>query len=94
MSATSSLATVAHIDLAGHQDQPLLSFLSTAFGLNTRLAQALTYAVAHAGAADEPALAALQRARRYLRSIGRYGPRAFLVAQYGGAGEVAQGFCR
>jgi hypothetical protein len=29
-----------------------------------------------------------------LRSSGRYGPSPFLVAHYGGAGEITQGFCR
>ena len=42
----------------------------------------------------DPTLPALQRIRRYLRSAGRYGASPFLVGHYGGAGEVAQGFCR
>lgn len=79
--------------LQGREDEPLLAFLQSAFGLSTRLAEALTYALAFADA-DEACLPALKRARRYLRSMGRYGPSAFLVGQYGGAGEVAQGFCR
>lgn len=29
-----------------------------------------------------------------MRSMGRYGPSPFLVGQYGGLGEIAQGFCR
>lgn len=79
--------------LAGRESEPLLSFLTSAFGISDRLAQALTYALAFADT-DEACLPALTRARRYLRSMGRYGPSAFLVGQYGGAGEVAQGFCR
>jgi len=39
-------------------------------------------------------LPALQRIRRYLRSAGRFGPSPFLIGHYGGAGEIAQGFCR
>jgi hypothetical protein len=31
---------------------------------------------------------------RYFRSIGRYGPSPFLIAQYGGVGEITQAFCR
>lgn len=31
---------------------------------------------------------------RYFKSIGRYGPSPFLVAQYGGIGEITQAFCR
>jgi hypothetical protein len=36
----------------------------------------------------------LNRARQYLRSTGRYGPSPFILAHYGGAGEISQGFCR
>lgn len=36
----------------------------------------------------------MQRIRRYLRSAGRFGPSPFLIGHYGGAGEIAQGFCR
>ncbi|GMK58354.1 hypothetical protein CspeluHIS016_0503860 [Cutaneotrichosporon spelunceum] len=79
--------------LAGREGEPVLSFLKSAFGLSDKLAQAIAYALAFADV-DEPALPALRRARGYLRSMGRYGPSPFLVGQYGGAGEVAQGFCR
>jgi RAB protein geranylgeranyltransferase component A len=79
--------------LAGKEAEPILPFLKGAFGLSDKLAQAIAYALAFAGE-DEPALPALRRARRYLRSMGRYGPSPFLVGLYGGAGEVAQGFCR
>lgn len=71
----------------------MLAFLQDSFGLPPHLAQAVAYAAAFAGP-DETASPALERARKYLRSIGRYGPSAFLVGQYGGAGEVAQGYCR
>jgi hypothetical protein len=39
-------------------------------------------------------LPALKRIRTALRSAGRYGPSPFLIGHYGGAGEIAQGFCR
>lgn len=42
----------------------------------------------------DPAGPALNRMNRYFRSIGRYGPSPFLVAQYGGIGEITQAFCR
>lgn len=42
----------------------------------------------------EPTLPALCRIRNYLRASGRYGPSPFLIGDYGGAGEIAQGFCR
>jgi RAB protein geranylgeranyltransferase component A len=43
---------------------------------------------------SDPTAPALHRIRRYLRSAGRYGPSPFLVGHYGGAGDIAQGFCR
>jgi hypothetical protein len=42
----------------------------------------------------EKTLQSLKRLRRYLHSAGRYGASPFLVGHYGGAGEIAQGFCR
>lgn len=83
----------AVLKLIADASDSFLPFLESKFGLPPNLANAIAYAVAFAGP-DEQALPALERARRYLRSIGRYGPSAFLVGQYGGAGEVAQGFCR
>ncbi len=44
--------------------------------------------------AAEPTISVLPRIQRYLRSMGRYGSSPFLVAQYGGVGEISQGFCR
>ncbi|BEJ16852.1 hypothetical protein CspHIS471_0602530 [Cutaneotrichosporon sp. HIS471] len=79
--------------LVGKEADPIMSFLKSAFGLGDKLVQAIAYALAFADE-NEPALPALCRARRYFRSMGRYGPSPFLVGQYGGAGEVAQGFCR
>ncbi|KDN38907.1 hypothetical protein RSAG8_09188, partial [Rhizoctonia solani AG-8 WAC10335] len=43
---------------------------------------------------SDQTLPALLRTRTYLRSVGRYGPSPFLIGHYGGAGELAQGFCR
>ncbi|KAL1410388.1 hypothetical protein Q8F55_004398 [Vanrija albida] len=80
--------------LKGHESDGILDFLTATFALPPRLAAAVTYAIAHASSPTDPALASLVRARRYLRSMGRYGSSAFLVGQYGGAGEVAQGYCR
>jgi hypothetical protein len=42
----------------------------------------------------DPTHPALRRLHKYLHSIGRYGPSAFLVGHYGGIGDIAQGFCR
>ena len=78
----------------GKEGLPLPDFLQGEFNLSSDLTQAVTYAIAHASAPTDPTLPALIRTRRYLRSVGRYGAGAFLIGQYGGAGEVAQGFCR
>lgn len=78
----------------GKEDMPLIRFLEEGFGLPRDLSIAVGYAIAHCTSAEDKTGEALQRTRRYLRSVGRYGPGAFLVGQYGGAGEVAQGFCR
>ncbi|ODN76789.1 hypothetical protein L202_05390 [Cryptococcus amylolentus CBS 6039] len=80
--------------LKGKEDQPLLQLLQDSFGLSSQLAASITYAIAHCESPNDKSLPSLIRTRRYLRSIGRYGPSSFLVGQYGGAGEVAQGYCR
>ncbi|WVQ79147.1 hypothetical protein IAT38_001243 [Cryptococcus sp. DSM 104549] len=80
--------------LQGKEAQPLIQFLQESFTLPSHLATSITYAIAHCTSLTDETLPALLRTRRYLKSIGRYGPSAFLVGQYGGAGEVAQGFCR
>ncbi|OWZ50998.1 rab escort protein [Cryptococcus neoformans Tu259-1] len=80
--------------LRGKETQPLLDFLQDSFALPTCLALSIAYAIAHCTSPEDQTLPALMKTRRYLKSLGRYGPSAFLVGQYGGAGEVAQGFCR
>ncbi|ORY24379.1 GDP dissociation inhibitor-domain-containing protein [Naematelia encephala] len=80
--------------LQGKESQPLSEFLQQSFSLPPALAISITYAIAHCSTVTDATLPALQRTRRYLRSVGRYGSGAFLIGQYGGAGEVAQGFCR
>ncbi|KAI5119632.1 hypothetical protein M0805_007895 [Coniferiporia weirii] len=73
---------------------PFTEFLEQVFLLNKQLASALTYALALCNSDSEPVMTALTRIKRYIRSTGRYGPSPFLVGQYGGLGELAQGFCR
>ncbi|WVQ64875.1 uncharacterized protein L199_003044 [Kwoniella botswanensis] len=80
--------------LKGRETQPLIQFLQESFSLPTPLSESIIYAISHCSSPSEPTLPALIRTRRYLKSIGRYGNNAFLVGQYGGAGEIAQGFCR
>ncbi|RXK40446.1 hypothetical protein M231_02279 [Tremella mesenterica] len=69
-------------------------FLKDVFGLDVKLADQICYAIAHCDDPEEKVERVLGRMNRYLKSIGRYGSGAFLVGQYGSAGEVAQGFCR
>ncbi|WFD41865.1 hypothetical protein MPSI1_000501 [Malassezia psittaci] len=59
-----------------------------------RLQNAVQYGVCLAWNPIESTDSALQRTRRALKGLGRYGDSAYLVGQYGGAGELAQGFCR
>ena len=72
----------------------MVRLLTRTFSLPAALTERVAFAISHCSSLSEPSASALARTRRYLRSIGRYGPSAFLVGQYGGAGEIAQGFCR
>jgi RAB protein geranylgeranyltransferase component A len=81
-------------DEVGKEEGPFPKFLEEAFNLPSNLASQVAYAIAHCSSPMDSTLEALKRTRRYIKSIGRYGSGAFLVGQYGGAGEIAQGFCR
>jgi hypothetical protein len=81
-------------DEVGKEKDPFPEFLEEAFNLPSNLASQVAYAIAHCSSPMDCTLEALKRTRRYIKSIGRYGSGAFLVGQYGGAGEIAQGFCR
>ncbi|CAE6379073.1 unnamed protein product [Rhizoctonia solani] len=81
-------------ELQGKETTPLLEFVRDVFGIDKELAEALAYAVAFCVDVKDQTLPALFRTRAYLRSVGRYGPSPFLIGHYGGAGELAQGFCR
>ncbi|EPQ59734.1 FAD/NAD P-binding domain-containing protein [Gloeophyllum trabeum ATCC 11539] len=81
-------------ELAGNETTPFPDFLRNKFSLKQDVIDAITYALAFCTSSFDPTLPALHRIRRYLLSSGRYGASPFLVGQYGGAGEIAQGFCR
>ncbi|OCH86038.1 FAD/NAD(P)-binding domain-containing protein [Obba rivulosa] len=81
-------------ELKGKENVPFFNFLRDVFSLDERTARSVAYGLAFCVSAQDPTLSALQRLRRYSKSVGRYGPSAFLVGHYGGIGEVAQGFCR
>ncbi|THH08028.1 hypothetical protein EW145_g2982 [Phellinidium pouzarii] len=81
-------------EIQGRENMHFLRFLVDVFSLERRLASALAYALALCISDTELVIPALTRLKRYLRAAGRYGPSPFLVGQYGGMGELAQGFCR
>ncbi|KAL0949116.1 hypothetical protein HGRIS_009203 [Hohenbuehelia grisea] len=81
-------------ELSGREDMPFHEFLQAAFSLNNEAQAIITYTLAYCITPSDSSKPALERVRRFLRSAGRYGPSSFLVGHYGGAGEIAQGFCR
>ncbi|TFK56282.1 FAD/NAD(P)-binding domain-containing protein [Heliocybe sulcata] len=81
-------------ELEGNESSPFSEFLRAKFSLKDDVVEAVTYALAFCTSSADPTLPALHRIRRYLVSSGRYGASPFLIGQYGGAGEIAQGFCR
>ncbi|KAL5527027.1 hypothetical protein ACEPAG_5818 [Sanghuangporus baumii] len=81
-------------ELQGKENMEFESFLKEVFSINGQLASVLACALALCKSQSDTALPALRRIRNYLRSAGRYGASPFLIGQYGGLGELAQGFCR
>lgn len=74
-------------------EAPLADALA-ATQLGAPLQDAVKYGVCLAWDDTEPASSAFARTRQNLQGMGRYGDGAFLVGQYGGAGELTQGFAR
>ncbi|CCU97829.1 unnamed protein product [Malassezia sympodialis ATCC 42132] len=73
---------------------PMPAVLRDELQLDEQLMPSIVHGVSLCWDDHEPAATAMERTRRTLRGYGRYGPSPFLVGQYGGAGELAQGFCR
>ncbi|KAF8639676.1 hypothetical protein AX17_000940 [Amanita inopinata Kibby_2008] len=72
-------------ELEGKHDVPFLEFLKTVFALNDDVSMAIAYALAYC----------IYPSGKWFGKLRcRYGPSPFLVGHYGGAGEIAQGFCR
>lgn len=69
-------------------------FLHANMGLDASLERAVMYGVALCWNANEPSTSAIERTRHSLSGLGRYGDSPLLVGQFGGAGELTQGFCR
>ncbi|KAF4574486.1 Rab proteins geranylgeranyltransferase component A [Pleurotus pulmonarius] len=81
-------------EFQGKKDLPFSEFLDSAFSLSSAMSTVICFALAYCFHPSDSTPNALSRIRRYLRSHGRYGPSSFIIGQYGGAGEIAQGFCR
>ncbi|KAH8924451.1 hypothetical protein BT69DRAFT_1333000 [Atractiella rhizophila] len=81
---------------SGHETTTFLSFLQTAFSLSPSLSQSLAYAATLNFSSSEPLLPSLLKLHHNLTSIGVYGsiPSPFLVGNYGGMGELVEGFSR
>lgn len=77
-----------------HAATPFPQFLRESFALPPHLVEAITYGIALATSSQESTSTAMSRIKTHLLSVGRYGNAAYLVAQYGGMGDIVQGYCR
>ncbi|KAG8828131.1 Rab proteins geranylgeranyltransferase component A [Serendipita sp. 401] len=93
--ATSNTNQPTDTQPLGAQGAPFRQHLtSKAVGLDKDTADAIAYALALSQDPDEPAESSLLRLKKYILSTGRHGNSPFIVGHFGGAGELAQGFCR
>lgn len=84
-------------DLAKDPDmaqRPFVQYLAETHKMSDDLVDAVAYGVCLCAAPSETTEVAMARAKSHMQSVGRYGNSAYLVGQYGGAGELAQGYCR
>ncbi|TIB63258.1 hypothetical protein E3P77_03579 [Wallemia ichthyophaga] len=63
-------------------------------GIPTKLFHSLVFSFGMAISLFEPSHQVLDRIASYLHAHGAYGPSSFLYAQYGGVGDIIQGYCR
>ncbi|CAJ0747633.1 3711_t:CDS:10 [Entrophospora sp. SA101] len=84
------------INKIGYREKTFISFLHEKFQIQDKLLSAILYSIAliRTEADVVNTLEGLEMTHRYLKSIGRYGNAAFLVALYGVGSEIVQGFCR
>ncbi|RIA85677.1 GDP dissociation inhibitor [Glomus cerebriforme] len=80
----------------GYEEKPYDIFLKEKFQIDGKLLSAVLYAITliRTKANDVNTIQGLTYTQKYLKSLGRYGNAAFLVALYGAASEISQGFCR
>lgn len=74
--------------------QPFVQYLAETHKMSDDLVDAVAYGVCLCATPGETTEVAMARAKSHMLSVGRYGNSAYLVGQYGGAGELAQGYCR
>ncbi|KAG1474814.1 hypothetical protein G6F56_000122 [Rhizopus delemar] len=80
-------------DTEVEEDIPYSKFLEEKFKISGKLLEAIIYAIA---LVDQNASTkhGLDSTHKFVKSMGRFGRGSYLCALYGGAGEVAQAFCR
>lgn len=91
------LELIAHSDRTVDEtwtERPFAEYLAEVHKLSPDLISAVAYGVSMCPTTNEPVDKAMLRAEKHLKSTGRYGNSAYLVGQYGGAGELAQSYCR
>ncbi len=74
--------------------RPFIEYLAEVHKMPSDLVDAVAYGVCLCATPHETTQSAMARAKSHMQSVGRYGNSAYLVGQYGGAGELAQGYCR
>ncbi|CDR87440.1 related to Rab proteins geranylgeranyltransferase component A 2 [Sporisorium scitamineum] len=74
--------------------RPFVEYLAEVHKMSPDLVDAVAYGVCLCASPTETTEVAMTRAQSHMHSVGRYGNSAYLVGQYGGAGELAQGYCR
>ncbi|CAO1629432.1 unnamed protein product [Sympodiomycopsis kandeliae] len=75
-------------------DKPLIGYLSQSYKLSSDLINAIVYGIALSPDASLSTREGITRIQSHLKSIGQYGNSAYLVTQYGGIGDLIQGYCR
>lgn len=85
---------MAFADGATGADLPFSETLEQKYSLTGRLKEMIMYAAALSADEDGSTIPAVTRLRKYMQSTGRYGKSPYLLGQYGGVGEIVQGFCR
>ncbi|KIM27206.1 hypothetical protein M408DRAFT_9392 [Serendipita vermifera MAFF 305830] len=92
------MSTASNLESTLGTDQQKISFLeyltSKEVGLAPDVADAVAYALSLSSDPKEPTSLAIKRLQKYIKSTGRHGNSPFLIGHFGGAGEIAQGFCR